>query len=95
MSREELKQLQSRREALEIEADAIYSELTSPGANGSAPAGIKEPLVDAEGYPRGDIDIYRVRELRNRLSSINVDHKEIMGKIEAGLHALHAEQPAV
>lgn len=91
--RDELKKLQDERMVLEMEADAIYSELTTPGANGAPPAGVKEPLVDAEGFPRGDIDVYRVRDLRSRLSVINTDHKELMKKMEQGLHALHAAQP--
>jgi 26S proteasome regulatory subunit N4 len=91
--REELKKLESHREMIELEANAIHSELTSPGLNGAEPAGVKSPLVDTEGFPRGDIDIYRVRDLRNRLAALNTDHKEIMKKIEKGLHSLHAQQP--
>jgi 26S proteasome non-ATPase regulatory subunit 9 len=83
---EELKRLfdslTSQRELLEIEADAIHSELTSPGLNGEPPAGIKEPLVDSEGFPRSDIDIYNVRNKRKRLSEINTDHKDLMKKLE-------------
>lgn len=85
-SYEELKKLFdgliTQREILEIEADAIFSELTSPGPNGEKPAGVKDPLVDEEGFPRGDIDIYNVRNKRRRLSEINTDHKELMKKIE-------------
>jgi 26S proteasome regulatory subunit N4 len=87
---EELKKLQSQREALEIEADAIHAELTQPGPAGQKPAGIKDPLVDDEGYPRNDIDIYRVRDQRKRLAVINTDYKEIMKKIEEGLVNLHS-----
>lgn len=83
---EELKRLfdslTSQRELLEIEADAIHSELTSPGLNGEPPSGIKEPLVDNEGFPRSDIDIYNVRNKRKRLSEINTDHKDLMKKLE-------------
>ena len=56
---------------LEIEADAIHSELTSPGPNGEPPAGINDPLVDKDDYPRGDIDIYNVKRKRQRLRVIN------------------------
>ena len=44
--------------------------------------GLKDPLVDKEGYPRGDIDIMKVLEKRKRLSTINYDHKEVMMQIE-------------
>ena len=46
---EKLNNLISQRDVLEIEADAIGSELTSPGPNGEPPAGIKDPVVDNEG----------------------------------------------
>ena len=29
--------------------------------------GMDEPLVDSEGYPRNDIDVYRVRHARHRI----------------------------
>ena len=78
-----------QRDNLEAEADAIGSELTSPGPNGERPAGIKDALVDAEGFPRSDVDIFRVRELRNRLACINTDHKAVMKEIEAEMLRLH------
>lgn len=55
------------RDKLEAEAEAITSELESPGPNGAPPAKIKAPLVDNEGYPRADIDVHRARLLRHRL----------------------------
>jgi hypothetical protein len=45
------------------------------------PAGIDTPLVDAEGYPRSDIDIYRVRTLRQRLATIQYDRDTIQKQI--------------
>lgn len=30
--------------------------------------GVKEKLVDEEGFPRSDIDIFEVRKMRNRLA---------------------------
>lgn len=65
--RDKLNSLIAQRTALEIEADAIHSELTSPGENGETPAGIKDKLVDNDNFPRGDIDLYRVSTLRARL----------------------------
>jgi 26S proteasome regulatory subunit N4 len=83
--REQAKALMSERSTLELEADAIFSELNQTG---TPPVGVKGALVDSEGFPRGDIDIYRVRELRNRLSVINTNHKEVMNKIESLLPLL-------
>ena len=48
--RETLNILQAQREVLELEAEAIGNELLSPGSDGAKPAGIKDPLVDTEGY---------------------------------------------
>ena len=66
------------------------AELTSPGPNGEPPVGIKGPLVDSEGFPRGDVDIYNARRKRARLSSINVDHRAVMRSIETELLSIHA-----
>jgi len=80
--KEQLKSLSLQREVLEIEADAIFSELTSVGVNGEPPAGLKGSLIDEEGFPRGDIDIYNVRNKRRRLAEINTDHKILMKTME-------------
>ena len=50
--------------------------------------GIDTPLVDREGYPRGDIDIYRARTLRQRFRVLQTDHKETEQEIENLLQQL-------
>lgn len=90
-ARERLLQLIAQREALETEAFALSEDLNSPGLNGEKPAGIKSPLVDSEGYPRGDIDLVLVRQKRNRLAILNTDHKSIMVDIEKELQQVHAD----
>jgi hypothetical protein len=50
--------------------------------------GIDTPLVDEEGYPRNDIDLYRARTLRGRLAEIRTDHRAIMKETERYLHQL-------
>jgi 26S proteasome non-ATPase regulatory subunit 9 len=52
--------------------------------------GIHTPLVDNEGYPRADIDVFRARTLRRRFIEIQNDHKALMGRIERGLVELRA-----
>jgi 26S proteasome non-ATPase regulatory subunit 9 len=86
----EMDRLVGQRDALEIEAAAIADELNSVGPNGEPPAGVKEPLVDAEGFPRGDIDLFLVRQKRHRLAEISTDHKEIMKKIEHILPSVYS-----
>lgn len=38
---------------------------------GEPPAGLTDPLIDGEGFPRGDIDLYNVKNKRARLRAIN------------------------
>ncbi|XP_014611658.1 PREDICTED: 26S proteasome non-ATPase regulatory subunit 9 [Polistes canadensis] len=52
--------------------------------------GMNDALVDSEGYPRQDIDVYQVRHARNRIICLTNDHKALMTKIEAGLHKVHS-----
>lgn len=73
--------LDQRRKVLEIEAQVITDEL-SQSIDGKEPMGLNTPLVDKEGYPRADIDIYRARHLRKRLNEIRFDHDVIMKEIE-------------
>lgn len=90
MSKERLNSLLSQREALEMEADMIANDLKSPGPNGEPPAGLKDPLCDHEGFPRGDIDLFEVRAKRNRLAIINTDYRSLMKEIEAEVAMMHA-----
>lgn len=87
-TKQKLSTLHVQRQALESEAEAIISELTTPPAPDVKPAGIDDPLVDREGYPRGDIDVYRVRTLRGRLSEIKTDRQSILNESERLLHQL-------
>ena len=86
-ARSQLKELERQRQALEDEAAAIVSELDGLGV------GLKDSLVDAEGYPRADLDLYRVRSQRGRHAAIRTDHKSLMKKIEALLPIALAAPP--
>lgn len=88
--RKTLNTLNIQRTSMEQEADAIISELTTPPAEGVPPMGLDTPLVDLEGYPRGDIDLYRARTLRGRFQVIKNDHKDITERIETLLVQLAA-----
>ena len=52
--------------------------------------GIDTPLVDAEGYPRGDVDVIRARHLRARLNAIRTDLEILMKEVDAALVKLEA-----
>ncbi|KAK1132564.1 hypothetical protein K0M31_013947 [Melipona bicolor] len=52
--------------------------------------GMEDSLVDCEGYPRNDIDVYQMRHVRHKIICLRNDHKALMNKIEEGLHKVHA-----
>ncbi|KAJ8874287.1 hypothetical protein PR048_025133 [Dryococelus australis] len=52
---------------------------------------MKEPLVDADGFPRQDIDVYQVRHARHRIICLMNDHKALMKQIEQGLITIHSQ----
>lgn len=72
-------QLLSRKDALERRIKCIVSELDG------LRVGINGRLLDAEGYPRNDIDLYHVRELRNEHAHLQTDHQALMKEIESQL----------
>ena len=49
------------------------------------------PIIDAEGFPRNDIDVYEVRRARQMIICLQNDHKGLMNEIEELLHQLHAD----
>ena len=51
--------------------------------------------MDAEGYPRGDVDIVNVKNKRRRLAEINTDFKVIMKQIEKHMLDLYASLPPI
>ena len=95
--RNSITSLDVTRKALEEEAEGIISELEAPSGPDfdGPPMGINTPLVDADGYPRGDVDIYRARSLRGRLAVIRTDHKLLMKQMEDSLvHLAVLKKPA-
>jgi 26S proteasome non-ATPase regulatory subunit 9 len=91
-----LLELQSQRGTLDTEAQAIISELQAPqtltlrdGTIQDLPCmGLKTPLVDLEGYPRADIDVYRARSLRGRLAQLETDRRSLTEKIDVYLQQI-------
>ncbi|KAH7674975.1 26S proteasome regulatory complex subunit PSMD9 protein [Dioscorea alata] len=61
--------LMEKRASLEAEMNAIIEILCGPGG-----PGISGNLVDAEGFPRSDIDIPAVRSQRHRLAAASSLH---------------------
>ena len=88
-AREELLALNREREALEKEMLDLTEALQAGNMGG-----VSTPLVDSEGFPRADVDVFATRTMRHRLAVLNTDHKALMARIEQGLHALHAAPQA-
>lgn len=88
LMKKSLGRLDVQRKSLEMEAEAIISELTSEPEGGGRPMGVDTPLVDQDGYPRGDVDVYRARDLRHRLAVIKTDHKGLTTQVETSLTQL-------
>jgi len=80
-NKENIIKLYSQRSEIEKKANSIIQQLTS----GQPPMGINDPLVDKDGYPRADIDVYKARHLRNELACLRTDYKEFSTKLEISL----------
>lgn len=57
-------------DSLMRERDLIEKAIsTSIREHESLGAGLNEPLLDSQGYPRAELDLYRIRFLRNSIAS--------------------------
>ncbi|XP_063820546.1 26S proteasome non-ATPase regulatory subunit 9 [Pseudophryne corroboree] len=81
----DVQQLIARKDEIEAQIKAYYEVLED-----QKNVGLEGPLVDIEGYPRADVDIYQVRTARHNIICLQNDHKTIMKEIEEALHNLHA-----
>ncbi|KAI0648105.1 hypothetical protein C8Q79DRAFT_1008460 [Trametes meyenii] len=74
----------ARKDAIEAEMEAQFSILQSNAVN------MDTPLVDHEGFPRADIDVWAVRHARVRIIELRNDHKTLMDKIMLALQDVYA-----
>lgn len=81
----DIQELMRRKEEIEAQIKANYDVLESQKG-----VGMSEPLVDCEGYPRADVDLYQVRTARHNVACLQNDHKAVMKQVEEALHQLHA-----
>lgn len=84
--RSKVKELIIMKEKIEKEIKELHDVLSSHGN-----AGMNEPLVDQEGYPRNDVDVHQIRISRNKIACLQNDHKSLMKEIEEELHSLHSQ----
>ncbi len=71
--RSDLMKLMKEKDNLEeniLEITEILQQPNMPGLKGN--------LVDSEGFPRADIDLFRVTKLRNTLAHLQTDHTTLM-----------------
>mmetsp|Transcript_31399 Transcript_31399/g.83543 ORF Transcript_31399/g.83543 Transcript_31399/m.83543 type:complete len:215 (-) Transcript_31399:131-775(-) len=83
---DDFKKLIEEKDKLEGEIESLSEFLTADGM-----PGLSGNLVDSEGFPRADVDIYAVRNARQSLACKQNDHMSLMKKIEQALEQLHAE----
>lgn len=81
----DIQELMRRKEEIEAQIKANYEVLESQKG-----VGMNEPLVDCEGYPRADVDLYQIRTARHNIICLQNDHKAVMKQVEEALHQLHA-----
>lgn len=92
-----LHQLIARKDDVEAEIKALSAVLDSHGVN------MQTSLTTFDGFPRSDIDVAQIRVTRARIIVLRNDWKDLMDRIEKGLHEYHAnlkaneaaEEPAV
>lgn len=82
--------LMDKRSEIEAEMNVIVSRLCQPGG-----PGLQGNLLDPQGFPRADIDIFQVRGDRHRLSVLRNDHTSITKQIEKNIEVLHSAHVGV
>ncbi|KAM6943699.1 26S proteasome non-ATPase regulatory subunit 9 [Lycodopsis pacificus] len=85
---EDVKNLIKTKDEIEEQIKAYYDVLEDQGV------GVEGVLVDGEGFPRADVNVYQIRTARHSISCLQNDHKAIMEEIEEALHRLHAREKA-
>uniref|UniRef100_A0A914I3B1 26S proteasome non-ATPase regulatory subunit 9 n=1 Tax=Globodera rostochiensis TaxID=31243 RepID=A0A914I3B1_GLORO len=74
------------------ELEEIDAQLQRHGAQlAENNIGMNEPLVDENGYPRNDVNIYLARTVRHAIVCLQNDRKEKMKEIDAALLEVHAQ----
>eukprot|EP01084_Bolivina_argentea_P313166 542298_1 len=94
--KEEIILLATQKNAIEAEVSAILDELNCPPESDPnlPPIGLRNSLIDEEGFPKPGYDIMRIRSRRQRFHCLQTDHTNVMKSIEVALHRLHASQRA-
>ncbi|KJP87115.1 hypothetical protein AK88_03283 [Plasmodium fragile] len=92
MNLEEFNALVKQRDEIEREMKENMDFLEAPE---NKSVGMKGKLVDPEGFPRNDIDIYSIRVARNKVICLKNDYRNVNKKIEEYLHKVHSSHPPI
>uniref|UniRef100_U5ER96 26S proteasome non-ATPase regulatory subunit 9 n=1 Tax=Corethrella appendiculata TaxID=1370023 RepID=U5ER96_9DIPT len=84
-TRDEVLKLIDKRDKLDQEMKELFSVLESNHVD------MNDSLVDADGYPRNDVDVYQIRNARHKIICLRNDRKALMKQIEDGLTTVHTE----
>lgn len=75
--------LMARKDAIESEIKTQFSILDTHNVT------MQTPLVDPDGFPRADIDIWAIRTARVRIIELNNDLKDVMDAIGKALEGVY------
>jgi hypothetical protein len=84
---ERARSLIARKDALEAELEAQGSILKANNAD------MRQPLVDREGFPRDDLDVWAVRQARVRIIELRNDLAALMDEIAKTLETVYRRSP--
>lgn len=71
--------------------DEVESQIAILRKNSST---LDSPLIDGDGFPRADIDVWAVRHARVKIIRLRNDLSSLMDRIAIALEHFHASQPA-
>ncbi|KAJ4988870.1 26S proteasome non-ATPase regulatory subunit 9 [Stagonosporopsis vannaccii] len=83
-----LQELIAEKDRVEAELKALGQVLDSHGVN------MNTGLTTFDGFPRSDIDVPQIRTTRARIIRLKNDYRDLMSRIEKGLHEHHARLAA-
>lgn len=84
---ERARMLIARKDALEAELEAQGSILKANNTD------MRQPLVDHEGFPRDDLDVWAVRHARVRIIELRNDRHSLMDEISKTLETVYPRSP--
>jgi 26S proteasome non-ATPase regulatory subunit 9 len=82
---QETKDLIAKRDAIDKEIEEHTATLNANSVD------MKAPLVDAQDFPRNDIDIYAVRDARVNIIRLTNDRDQLTKQIEEKIGKIHTE----